>query len=539
MNLFPQSTVENLPGEQRDIEQTPFLEAAQANLSQAWHDGPLQKIITLDKLAGDEIYGNSPTLSKEEATLKYGMGGDLKFDGAIKEDSAIWLRDNKMKQLERDRAIANASNSWMQASANFGASLLGTVADPLNIAVSFIPVLGEENLARIGFGAARSAFVNRVVKGAVDATVGQALVEPIVYYGAKSEQENYTFEDSLKNLALAPLLGAGLHTGFGAIGDAWSLFRAKDLSFKKWQDASFSVIKNNTTPDTQAAMTKAALSQLTEKDAQITPEQVGNTDYHVVKSEMDAQVIEAHDKAALSSHIGSNLGKDGAVPLQAKTPTMESFHGQLDASVDKVSLQMEAHGHGLPFEDSPAQTYTNISEALDSVKGVYESIKSDRSLIYLQKQNYTEALDNFIVQAKNFAANLGHRDLGNKAWDIQRNNRELGLQFPKKADVNSEIRRRVKAVADNATKKIEPIKPTAVESKTSVDTTAPDHFEKAKALIQEDIDNLNKEVTKAYTPEEKTAYEEEIKERTKALSDIKTREKGFAAAVSCVLSNVV
>ena len=62
----------------------------------------------------------------------------------------------------------------------------------------------------------------RAKVGLAEGFVGAALVEPIVYKAAQIEQADYTMMDSLVNVGIGSIMGAGLHAGIGAVSDKLS-----------------------------------------------------------------------------------------------------------------------------------------------------------------------------------------------------------------------------------------------------------------------------------------------------------------------------
>lgn len=159
----------------------------------------------------------STILSPQDANEKYGIEGRLTFDEDTPEPVAKELHRLKTEEIFRQETIRRSTAG---IGANLTAGILGSVVDPLNIAVSFIPVVGEARFAtiagRVGTTAARG------IKGAVEGTFGAAAVEPIVYSGAQFEQADYTAYDSLMNLTFGSVMGGGLHIGAGYIGDRWA-----------------------------------------------------------------------------------------------------------------------------------------------------------------------------------------------------------------------------------------------------------------------------------------------------------------------------
>ena len=127
--------------------------------------------------------------------------------------------NQKEKELERQSIIQRGpKGSWNPLDGGFyvGAAKLATgigvsFLDPINIGVSFIPVFGQTNFARL---VARQGFTKaRAVRGAVEGAVGATLVEPIVYGVAQSLQADYDMYDSFLNVTFGTVLGSGLHVG--------------------------------------------------------------------------------------------------------------------------------------------------------------------------------------------------------------------------------------------------------------------------------------------------------------------------------------
>lgn len=131
------------------------------------------------------------------------------------------LIDRKHRELRRAEARAAAPGSY--AWAGVPLEILGGIADPLNVASSFIPVVGEARWASMlaktaGRPMARAA--GRVALGAADAAVGAAAIEPLTQAFQSSEQADYGLMDSLLNVTFGTALGGGLHVVSGAVGDA-------------------------------------------------------------------------------------------------------------------------------------------------------------------------------------------------------------------------------------------------------------------------------------------------------------------------------
>jgi hypothetical protein len=129
------------------------------------------------------------------------------------------LMDRKEEELANQQIISRATTG--QLVAGFGAGVLASIVDPLNIATAFVPVIAPARYA--GILARQTSRTGRALVrariGALEGAVGAALVEPFISAQARNEQADYTMADSLLNMAFGTVLGGGLHMGIGAISD--------------------------------------------------------------------------------------------------------------------------------------------------------------------------------------------------------------------------------------------------------------------------------------------------------------------------------
>ena len=149
--------------------------------------------------------------------------------------------DQKEKELERQSIIQRGpKGSWNPLDGGFyvGAAKLATgvgvsFLDPINIGVSFIPVFGQANFARVA--AATSFRTARLARGAVEGAVGATLVEPLIYGVAQKVQADYDLVDSFMNIGFGSVIGGGLHVSAGKLKDIKTArdFEARVLANKE------------------------------------------------------------------------------------------------------------------------------------------------------------------------------------------------------------------------------------------------------------------------------------------------------------------
>jgi hypothetical protein len=150
-----------------------------------------------------------------------GMGLDIKIpDQGIRQGALDILVDRHREQAARQQVLARANGGAMGT--QIAASLAASLLDPLNIASAFVPVVGEARYAAM-LGRASGPLGRAGVRagvGAVEGSVGAALLEPLPLLAASQDQTEYGLSDSLANIALGGILGGGLHSIGGAASDA-------------------------------------------------------------------------------------------------------------------------------------------------------------------------------------------------------------------------------------------------------------------------------------------------------------------------------
>lgn len=156
-----------------------------------------------------------PLLTAEQANNLYGIDNTLSFDKPIYDYDAKLRNENASISAVRNEQVSRAKNGFLNGSLRFGSELLAGIIDPINVASSFIPVVGQARFARLastlGKGGARLA------TGFIEGAAGAALLEPAIFALNDDLGLNYGFEDSLTNIGFGGALGGALHFGTPAL----------------------------------------------------------------------------------------------------------------------------------------------------------------------------------------------------------------------------------------------------------------------------------------------------------------------------------
>lgn len=213
-------------GEGRPASEFPSLpsEVYEETFAQAFEENPIAAMSRAKSLMDDYRSGGK-RLDLETATQRLkerGMEGDIRVSEAgITEQALNTLMYRKGVERRRQEVFGQAKGGFGQGAARLGLALGTSLVDPVNIAMAFIPVVGEARytsmLAKAGSTLGRAGV--RAGVGAAEGVAGAALIEPIIAGSRRFEQADYDMSDSLLNVAFGGVFGAGLHSVGGAVSD--------------------------------------------------------------------------------------------------------------------------------------------------------------------------------------------------------------------------------------------------------------------------------------------------------------------------------
>lgn len=218
-----------------------------AMAGEAFHDLPVvqaSRDITLDEADngrrisrwGGRYEPDSPLLDQSTASSRAkdaGLEGQLEIpETGIRERSLNLLIENRKEVNRRNAIISRSPGGITMGAAGLATQLGVSLLDPTNVAMSFVPVVGEaryaQMLARAGSTLGRVGV--RAGVGAAEGVVGQAILEPLTYATDKRYQEEYGLNDALTNIAFGGLFGAAVHNIAPAARGAMRLARGRDTT---------------------------------------------------------------------------------------------------------------------------------------------------------------------------------------------------------------------------------------------------------------------------------------------------------------------
>ena len=211
--------------------QTGMFETLGEIAKDAWKYNPVSSAFRLSELEINRgRIDNEPLIDRQKLNDEYGKY-NLIFEEDEKQSTVDILVARKKSEIERQSIIQRGPKGALPALAKLGTSLVTSIADPINLAMMFIPIVGE---ARFAAMVARAGLTGaRFRKGAMEGLVGIAAVEPLVYTAATREQSDYDLVDSLIAVTFGGVLGGGLHVGVGKLKD----FNTRRKFYKKIKTA--------------------------------------------------------------------------------------------------------------------------------------------------------------------------------------------------------------------------------------------------------------------------------------------------------------
>jgi len=222
---MPFTYEDTLQGERRNALTIPSAtgDVLAAQFQQSYEENPILALKRFSDLAEDQVTG--PRVSAEDARLvlrESGMENDLTVsDAGITRAALNTLIERKRVEKRRQEVFARSQGGFGEGATRFGVAVGATLSDPLSLGLNFVPVVGQVRYAR-WLNTARSMGGRLAVRagaGVIEGTAGAAIAEVPIYSMRTQEQADYDMADSLLNVAFGGVIGAGLHTTVGSVGE--------------------------------------------------------------------------------------------------------------------------------------------------------------------------------------------------------------------------------------------------------------------------------------------------------------------------------
>ena len=166
--------------------------------------GSVNRIDAINKARAEAE--DNEMLTAEEANAKYAQYG-VHFNNPIRKQEAEVIAAQKIKEMAARERLSRSEGTFMSGVASLTGSMVGSLADPINIATMFIPV---SKLIPALKGLESMGLMGRTLVRGADGVIMNSLVEPLPLYAASIDQRDYTMADSMFNLAAGGVFNAGM-----------------------------------------------------------------------------------------------------------------------------------------------------------------------------------------------------------------------------------------------------------------------------------------------------------------------------------------
>lgn len=201
-------------------------ESLLSSLKQGFEEGPVMsgyRFAQADMLANDP---NSAIVSKadaDERLKQYGVKSINVPETGVTQAFLDHVVAERKDSLARQQIAAAAPSGWVATPLNFTASLAGSMADPGNVALAFVPFAGEARAASM-LGRLGERFVAGSRLGAAQAVA----TVPFTAMAAAADGDDFTYGNALESTFFNTLAGGLMHAGGGVISDLVRSRRAAD-----------------------------------------------------------------------------------------------------------------------------------------------------------------------------------------------------------------------------------------------------------------------------------------------------------------------
>lgn len=207
------------------------------------------------------------------------LGLDLSFTEDVPRPFFEEQVERAKARSVRQAILASGPNTVREKGSMFMVALAASFVDPVNIAASFVPIVGTfkalgsasatarrlsrlkgVSLAQRSRATTRAGLTGFVegstlsgrtipqltVRGATEGAVGTALLEPFVMFQASRDQVDYELTDTMLNLAFGTVIGAGFHV---AVGKGIDFYKGKRPGVEAESDAQAVEVARNVEVD--------------------------------------------------------------------------------------------------------------------------------------------------------------------------------------------------------------------------------------------------------------------------------------------------
>lgn len=202
-------------------------ESLLSSAKQGFEEGPVMsgyRFSQSDALANDP---NSAIVPKQDADThlaEYGVKSINVPDTGVTQAFLDHVISERKDSLARQQIAMSAPTGWVSTPLNFAAGLAGSMADPGNVALAFVPFAGEARAA-----STLGRFGERLMSGAKMGAAQAVATVPLTSRAAAADGEDFTYGNALESTFFNTLAGGLMHASGGLIADMVRSRRVGDV----------------------------------------------------------------------------------------------------------------------------------------------------------------------------------------------------------------------------------------------------------------------------------------------------------------------
>ncbi|HEX4044008.1 MAG TPA: hypothetical protein VHY10_20095, partial [Xanthobacteraceae bacterium] len=216
-----------------------------ASAAEAWNEGPTSQLLRIGEMSaakgmvpdfGGPVspelakqFSDQPDVSREAALGQVKAAGldkqvSVPDSPHVKQGAIDLMIQHAREENQRAATIADGPRGYMAGALDMGTGFLVGAADPLNVAASMIPVVGEARYAKLLSGAGSSIMARAAVRLGTGLAGGAAFGAgflPLQWAAETSDGRDFTLTQALRSVLSSAGQFGFLHVGGGLMSDLW------------------------------------------------------------------------------------------------------------------------------------------------------------------------------------------------------------------------------------------------------------------------------------------------------------------------------
>jgi hypothetical protein len=445
----------------------------------------------------DRSYDVSPTLQPEDATKQFGIPGYLDFTEPVTAQRAALMRGRKDAELLRLTYLNAATHSPLSAKAALGtlAGMAGSVSNPLDLSLMFIPFIGSSvkaaGVSKLAWGGVRQTLARGLVTeerlatatqfpafsaAVINGTLGNAITEIPVFAQNVRDKAIYGPSDAIANIALGGVMGGAFHVAGKAL--------SKVLKFSSESHAKLS-------PETHEVRLRETMNNLL-ADEPITGHRLAQFDDATVREDLVFNEAEAA-KLATEEIAGKPGSGDRVIRYESADAEVGDVIKDPSGATYRVSAVSEVSADGKAVREVTARRETQRVDP-DDPDAIEREVELQARIEQVREQRINDYINAERVKHEAILAGKVHAvkvdALKQEVKDGKILSDEDVVELTKDPTDEAGLSV-VKEHVANLEKELTPAEPKLDEVESPVDAVM-------RRLVKSELERAGKDVSKAY-----------------------------------------